>query len=150
MAEPQLYPRPPSPEEHVRKQGGEVELFSRISKNVNNIAASLRILEERYTTLRSKTQVSEQSLIELEKEVTSDVKILSEDIVELKREIKDISDKLGLITAEIKNLVNKNEFKIMERYLDMWQPMNFVTRDELNKLLKEHKKTQNTSTREEE
>lgn len=125
----------PPPEEHVRKQAADADLFGRISKNVNNLAASLRILEERYSTLRSKSQVSEQNMIELEKEVTEDVKMLSEDLVELKHELSDIKDKLRLISGEMKNLADKHEFRVMERYLDMWQPMNFVTRDELNKLL---------------
>lgn len=141
MVEPSLFPKEVSPaEEHVRKQSADSELIGRISKNVNNTAASLRILEERYSTLRNKSQVSEQNIIDLEKEVTEDIKMLSEDLVELKREMNDLKDKLRLISGEITNLVNKNEFKVMERYLDMWQPMNFVTRDELNRLLEEKKK----------
>jgi seryl-tRNA synthetase len=140
MVEPSLFPRQVTPEEHVRKQSADTELFGRISKSVNNIAASLRILEERYSTLRNKNQVSEQNIIELEKEVTNDIKLLSEDMVELKRELADVKEKLRLISAEMEKLVNKNEFRIMERYLDMWQPMNFVTKDELNRLLEERNK----------
>lgn len=140
MAEPRLFPKEVSAEEHVKKQSADPGLISRISKNVNNLGASLRILEERYSTLRNKNQVTEQNLIDLEKELNTDIKMLSEDTVELKRELKDINDKLRLISNEIKNLVDKNEFKTMERYLDMWQPMNFVTRNELNKLLEEKKK----------
>lgn len=137
MTEPQLFPKQPSPEEHVRKQSADAEFLGRISKNVNSIAASLKILEERYSTLRNRGQVSEQNLIELEKEITRDVKTLSEDLVEIKREADDVKDKLRLISAEMTNLVDKNDFKVMERYLDMWQPMNFITRDELNKLLEQ-------------
>ena len=129
MAERNLYPNQASPHpEHPKKQSAEVELFGKISKNVNNVAASLRILEERYSNLRNRSQVSEQSTIELEKEVTKDIKMLTEELIDLKRDLNDIKEKLGLISAEMTNLVNKNEFKVMERYLDMWQPMNFVTR----------------------
>lgn len=137
-----MFPREVSPEEHVRKQSADAELFGRISKNVNNIAASLKILEERYSNLRNRGQVSEQNLIDLEKEVTRDIKLVSEEVVELKRELDDIREKLRLISAEMKNLVNKNDFRVMEKYLDMWQPMNFVTRNELNKLLAQKKKTE--------
>ena len=139
MADPSLYPNQPNPEEHVRKQSADMEMLNKISKNVNNLAASLRIIEERFSTLRNKSQVSEQNIIEIEKSVTTDIKMLSDDIVDLKHNIKDIKDKLTLMKAEMGNLVNKNDFKIMERYLDMWQPMNFVTRNELNNLLKDKK-----------
>ena len=81
-------------------------------------------------------------MAKLEKEVTNDIKMISEDLVEVKREMKDIKDKLILIKAELGNLASKNELKIMERYIDMWQPMNFITRNELNKLLEEKRKTQ--------
>lgn len=141
MVEPTTFPRQgPTPEEHVRKQGADAELLGRISKNVNNIAASLRILEERYSTLRNKTQVSEQNIIDLEKDVTSDIRLLSDDSVDLKRDIKDVKDKLRLISAEMKNLVKKHEFRVIDRYLDMWQPMNFVTKNELNRLIEEKQK----------
>jgi len=140
MVEPTLFPRqPPQPEEHIRKQGADTAWISRLSKKINALAVSLKILEERYSTLKERTQVSEQNMIEMEKELRGDIKMLSEDVMDIKRELKDLNDKLRLISAEIKNLVNKNDFKVMERYVDMWQPMNFVTREELNKLLEEKK-----------
>ncbi len=135
MAEPNLFPRDAKPEEHIKKQTPDTEFLSRISKNVNNLAASLKILEERYSTLRNRTQVSEQNMVDMEKELSKDVKMVSEEVVELKHEISEVRDKLGLISREIGNLVNKNDFRIMERYLEMWQPMNFVTRKELNKMI---------------
>ncbi|MBU1198204.1 MAG: hypothetical protein KKF46_07450 [Nanoarchaeota archaeon] len=137
MVEPTLFPREVSPEKHIKKQSADADLFGRISKTVNSVAANLRILEERYSTLRSKSQVSEQNIIELEKELSTDIKSISEDVVDLKREVNDVKDKIRLISNEIKNLANKNDFKVIERYLDMWQPMNFVTRAEINKLLAE-------------
>lgn len=144
MAEPSLFPKEVNPQEHIKKQAGDAELFGRISKSVNNIAASLRILEERYSNLRNKSQLSEQSIIGLEKDVTRDTKMLSEELVDAKRELNDLKDKLRLISMEMKNLVNKNEFRVLERYLDMWQPMNFVTRDELNRILEEKKKQEDS------
>jgi hypothetical protein len=129
--------QPPPPEEHIRKQPVDIEMVGRIAKNVNSLAANLRILEERYANLRNRLQASEQGVIALDKDIRTDIKLLNEDVLELKKEINDIKDKLRLIGGEIKNLVNKNEFKVVERYLDIWQPMNFVTRNELKKMLEE-------------
>jgi hypothetical protein len=145
MVEPTFFPNEvsPAPPPPSKKQPVDADVVGRVSKNVNSLAANLRILEERYATLRNKSQVSEQGIISLEKEVRSDIKMLSGDVLELKRDINDIKDKLRLIGAELKNLVNKDEFRVMERYLDMWQPMNFVTRNELNKLLEQKEKEKN-------
>ena len=138
MAEPSFLPSPPPPmEEHVKKQAMDPELFGRISKNVNSLAANLRILEERYANLRNRLQNSEQNIISLDRDIRGDIKLLSDEMIDLKRDVSDIKDKLRLIGGEIKNLANKNDFKVVERYIDMWQPMNFVTKNELKKMLEE-------------
>lgn len=137
MVEPSIFPGPgtPPPPPAAKKQPVDLEMFGKISKNVNSIAANLRIIEERFSTLRNKSQIVEQGMISLEKDLRGDIKSLSEDVIELKHELGDIKDKLRLISAELNNLVKKNEFKVMEHYVDMWQPMNFVTRNELNRII---------------
>jgi len=146
MVEPNFFPQemspPPPAQPPPKKQGVDPEVFNKISKNVNSLAANLRIIEERYSTLRNKTQVSEQGMISLEKDMRGDIKLLSEEMLELKRELNDLKDKLRLIGAEMKNLVSKNEFKVMEHYVDMWQPMNFVTRNELSRVIEQKGKEQ--------
>jgi hypothetical protein len=145
MVEPNMYHgNAPPPDDRARRPTPDADFIGKISKNVNNVAANLRIMEERYANLRNKSQVSEQNMIAFEKELRNDIKFLSEDMVDLKRELNDIRDKLRLISSEMKNLVNKNDFKIMERYVDLWQPMNFVTRAELNRWIADKDKAENT------
>jgi len=145
MVEPSFYPDSEAsiPQQPIKKQAPDFEAFNRISKNVNNVAANLRILEERYSTLRNKSQVSEQSMISMEKDIRADIRLLTDDLVDLKRDLSDIKDKLRIISGEIGNLVKKEDFKVVERYVDMWQPMNFVTRNELNKLIGSNKGKEN-------
>lgn len=135
MAGPALFQKPPAPQGHQKKQPVSPELFEKLAKDVNTTAANLRIMEERYALMRNKSQLSEQSIIDIDRGVTKDIKLLSDDMTELKHELRDIMDKVRLIDEEMRNLVDKNEFRVIERYVDMWQPMSFVTRGELNKLL---------------
>jgi hypothetical protein len=136
--------QPQPSQAHGKKQTIDAQMFERISKDVNTIGANLRILEERYSLMRNKSQVTEESMIDLEKDLSKDLKMLNEDITDLKHELKDIIDKLRLIDAEMKNLTKKEDFKVVERYLDMWQPMEFVTRNELDRLIEEKKKEAET------
>lgn len=130
-----MFQKPLAPQAHQRKQPVSPELFEKLAKDVNTTAANLRIMEERYALMRNKSQLSEQSIIDLDRGMTNDIKLLSDDMTELKHELRDIMDKVRLIDQEMRNLVDKNEFRVIERYVDMWQPMSFVTRNELNKLL---------------
>ena len=133
-------PPPPPGMQHVKKQAVDPDMFDKVAKGVNSMAASLRILEERYSLMRNKDQLSEQNMISLEKSVNKDFKMLSDELTELKHSINDLMDKLRLISEELKNLVDKDEFRVLDRYLDMWQPMNFVTHDELTRMLEEKRK----------
>ncbi|MFH0869475.1 MAG: hypothetical protein V1866_00280 [archaeon] len=139
MAGPELFQKPPGPQAHQKKQPVSPELFEKLAKDVNTTAANLRIMEERYALMRNKSQLSEQSIIDLDRGATKDIKLLSDDMTELKHELRDILDKVRLIDEEMHNLVDKNEFRVIERYVDMWQPMSFVTRNELNKIIEEKK-----------
>jgi hypothetical protein len=134
-------PPPPGPGAIPKKKpAASPEMFEKLSSTANSLAANLRILEERYSLMRSKSQLSEQSMIELEKSVTKDIKSLSDELTDLKHEVNDLMDKLRLISEELRNLVEKDDFRVLEKYVDMWQPMNFVTRNELMKLLEQKNK----------
>jgi predicted nucleic acid-binding Zn-ribbon protein len=135
---PGAIPPPPGQAmQHNKKQNVDPEMFDKVAKGVNSMAANLRILEERYSLMRSKSQMTEQNMITLEKNANKDFKTLSDEIIEIKHTINDLTDKLRLISEELRNLVDKNEFKVLERYMDLWQPMNFVTRNELTRMLEE-------------
>ncbi|MBN2142407.1 hypothetical protein JW711_03685 [Candidatus Woesearchaeota archaeon] len=132
---------PPPPQrpsaKPVKKMPATMDAFEKMGKDVNTIGANLRILEERFVLMRNKSQVSEGGMIELERGLSKDLKMINDDILDLKHELKDIMDKLMLINNEMKNLTKKEEFKVIERYLDMWQPMEFLTRKEFDRLIEE-------------
>ena len=115
MVEPSFYPGDVGPpQQAVKKPAPDFEAFNNISRNVNNVAANLRILEERYSTLRNKSQVSEQSMISMEKDIRGDIRLLSDDLLDLKRNLNDIKDKLRLISGEINNLVKKEDMIVQD------------------------------------
>jgi predicted nucleic acid-binding protein len=123
--------------EHVKKHSNSPEVTGELSKKINSLASNLKMIEERFSTLKNKSQVSEKEIIEIEKDFESDMRIITDDVVEVKRQVRDISDKLRLMSQEIKNLAGKDDLKIIERYVDMWQPMDFVTRKELERMIEE-------------
>lgn len=105
--------------------------FEKVSKKTTTIGSILRVLEERYTNLRRKMQMTDQNLLEFEKDMRSEIKALGNDLLELKRSVSEINENLIMMSSELKNSVKQYDFKVIEKYVDMWQPMNFVTREEL-------------------
>lgn len=141
MVEPQLFPDQPNVQDHVqmhknehsKKDSKEMELAG---SQLNNVATRLKILEERYSTLRKKSQTTEHSIIEVEKNHYDDLRIINDDITEIKHRMREIVEKVSLLTDEVQNFAPRNELDVMRKYVEYWQPMDFVTRKEVNDFLR--------------
>src|SRR3989344_1884920 len=135
MAEPSLFPDAPSPpsEQELTRKGPAVSTAT--SQAVTALGARLRVLEERYTNLRHKTQLTDQNMIELEKGLKGEVKRMLGTLDEMKKELDEISRRALQLVDEVKNTVKQSDFKVVEKYLEFWDPLKFVTREEAERVL---------------
>ncbi len=136
MTEPKLFPEGPTPEEHVAKHQNKEETLQPINTKVNDIATRLKILEERYMTLKKKSQLGEQNIVEAQKDHFEELQILNENLMETKHAIRDITEKVSLLSQEVSNFATKNDLTVLQRYVEFWEPMDFVTRKEVNAFLR--------------
>lgn len=136
MAEPQLFPNQPDPEQHVAQHKGKETAMQPVATRVNDIATRLKILEERYSTLRKKSQLTEQNIIESDKSNFNEIRLIQENLLDVKRSVKNLTEKLSLLTDEITTFASQNDFTVLRRYVDFWQPLDFVTRKEVNDFLR--------------
>ncbi|MGM5481032.1 MAG: hypothetical protein ACQESE_01335 [Nanobdellota archaeon] len=135
--DPKLFPNQPDPDEHVKKHHeGQESPFEPVKETVNDIATRLKILEERYSILRKKTLLAEHNIIDLEKESSEELRLVNDDILDLKKVIKEVNEKLTLLNDEVENFVNTPEFTKLKKYVGFWNPMDFVTRKEVNDFLR--------------
>jgi len=111
--------------------------ISPVSEELESTINRLRVLEERYTNLQIELKVTEENMINRGKKLTTDVKALTSDINELKKEINEIKDKVLMIIKELQSCAKKEEIKVLQRYVEMWQPMNFVTHKEVEDIINE-------------
>ncbi|MBN1157065.1 hypothetical protein JXA85_05580 [Candidatus Woesearchaeota archaeon] len=108
-----------------------------ISNELNNVSRRVRIMEERYINLRRKTQVTDQNMLLNNRKLSTEIKMVADDVKEVKRELADIQTKMKLIVKELKECAKKEEMIVVQKYIDMWEPINFVTRNEVEKMVKE-------------
>jgi hypothetical protein len=64
------------------------------------------------------------------------MQILSEDILDIKKSISEVIEKMNLLEGEVDAFASRREFKILDRYVNFWQPVDFVTRKEVNDFLR--------------
>ncbi len=121
------------------ERGGDREeaAFHRVSKRVNAVADRLGVVEERLANLRRKEGLTEQSLLDFEREARSELRALTSRLTELSRAITELKEAVGAMRSELEGVVKKPDFLVLQHYLDLWEPVRFVTRDEARLLLEE-------------
>ena len=108
-----------------------------VQKTVNQLNARLKMNEERFSELRKKMQFIEQSMISNQKKVNRELKTLVSDITDSKKVITDIKSKMGLIIKELQLSASKEDVDVLRKYLDLWQPVKFVTATQVEKIIEE-------------
>ncbi len=126
---PGLFAPKPKQNPDLDKQVAEV------SGELNNISRRLRVIEERYTNLRKKTQVTDQNMLTANKRVMTEVQTAHEQVDEMKKDLQDMKDKFKIMIRELKECAKHQDVEVLQKYINMWEPINFITRESALKLI---------------
>ncbi|NTV22893.1 MAG: hypothetical protein HGA85_00770 [Nanoarchaeota archaeon] len=110
------------------------------SKQLDDVMRRLRLLEDRYSSIRKKSQFIEQNLLKDTKDVFEEIRVLHTDLSDLRLQFSELSEKMGKLNEEVAGSVSKTELDVVAKYLDFWQPLNFITREEAVKMIEEYKR----------
>ena len=141
VQEPSLPPPPPKKHEGILKFGHaqqqESPDFSGMTTDMNTLSRRLRLLEESVTNLRRFFQVTEENIIAKNKHYSAEIKTLTSDINEIRKEIQELKDKLLLVIREFQTVARKEDVKVLEKYINLWNPIKFVTQNEVEQIINE-------------
>lgn len=104
---------------------------------LSSVSRRLVTLEERHTNLDRKIQVTGNNMLGENKRIHEELRLINSDILELKRGLNELTEKVSLIIDELKTSASKEEFEVLKKYIEYWEPLNFVTRNEVEKLIDE-------------
>ncbi|HII64377.1 TPA: hypothetical protein HA295_02710 [Candidatus Woesearchaeota archaeon] len=102
-----------------------------------SIERRVRALEQSLTNLRKIVQVTEENILVKNRHVATDIKTLTSDINELRRELHDLRDKMVLVIKEMQSLARQEDVKVLERYIAMWNPVKFVTQAQAEEVVED-------------
>ncbi|MFH1916082.1 MAG: hypothetical protein ABIJ21_02355 [Nanoarchaeota archaeon] len=104
-----------------------------LSLSISDIGSRLRVLEERYANLRKKTQITDQNLIETEKGMMKELEELNQQVMDLKHGLFEINEKITTMLGELSNCVKEYDFNVYAKYIELWEPANFITKNEVGR-----------------
>lgn len=117
--------------------------INEIVYQLNIIERRLRVLEERFTDLSRQMQVIEKNMLNERKIITKEIKVINSDILDIKRDSNSDKSKIDMIISELKSFARKDEIEVLRKYVELWEPVNFVTRNEIEKIIHEKLREQN-------
>ena len=95
----------------------------------------LRLLEERYGKVRERLILINQNMIDEFKLFTTSVETLSEEIKLLRQEMEEIKSITQSLLRASKQFADKKDVKVLEKYINVWNPMNFATQKDLERAM---------------
>ena len=72
----------------------------------------------------------------------TEVHATHDDIDDMKKNISDMVDKLKIMVRELKECAKHQDVEVLNKYINLWQPINFVTRDTVSKIIQDEVESQ--------
>ena len=112
-----------------------------IYQDPNQILAEIvnraRSLESKYNLLGERLLVINQNMIGQFKKNSTEFKAINDDLKELRSEVFKIKETIKDLSRELQFFATKEHIKALEKYINLWDPMKFLTEEDLNKILDE-------------
>jgi hypothetical protein len=110
-----------SPQQPAFDQGKMYVWIKGVETKVNNLIRELDVIKNDF--------------IRKANDLKDNVKSLNDDMLELKREQEKTSQNMDLIIKELKKTAGIEEVQTIKKYIEFWNPMNFVTQRDLDRAI---------------
>ena len=104
---------------------------------LNSTNRRIKMLEEKYTTLKSRSRVTEQNMLQKNKNFFIEIKTLNLELTEVKKDINELKDKILSLIKEMDSFARRENVDILKKYIDLWNPVNFVTKNDVDAIVRE-------------
>ncbi len=107
-----------------------------LSYVLSDMNARVRVLESKYSLFGERLLIINQNMIEEYKKTIRDMKSMQAELSELKKEVFYLKEVLNDFNKEFDMFARKDSVKILEKYINLWNPMNFVTEQDVISIIK--------------
>ena len=105
-----------------------------------DVASRVRTVEGQYNMLRDRVLIVNNNMIGQYKKKNSEMNELNKDIKEVKEEIFKLKEAIRHLLSDVEQFARKDQVTVLEKYINLWNPMKFVTQTEVIRLIEKHSK----------
>ena len=92
----------------------------------------VKALEVKINKLTREFELIKNESIRRNNDNRKDFKHLTEEVLEFKNNQDKISQKMDIIIKELKKTAGIEEVQVLKKYIEFWNPLNFVTQKDLD------------------
>ncbi|VVB82740.1 Uncharacterised protein [uncultured archaeon] len=100
----------------------------------NDVNSRMRDIEEKQRVLRDRLLLIGQNLIEIKEKSNLKMTEIKKDIETMKQDISRLSSFLDSVSSEFSKFAKKDDLEILIKQAKMFQPMEFVRKEDLKNL----------------
>jgi len=107
------------------------------SDKLNILASRVRVSEQRTSEIRNKILMIEHNMLTNHKKALTEIKSLQTQIMEMKHSMTAVQDRIITVIKELRLMASKEDVGVMKRYVELWNPMKFVSVDQVDRIIDE-------------
>jgi len=111
-----------------RELGGVAALLSDFSTRIND-------LEERNRMIKERVDVISQTLLKQGDKLNKEITALREELRTVRDDIDRIKEAVEHIVNESSEFARREELKVFERYIKMFEPLKYATEDDVKRIV---------------
>ena len=108
----------------------------------------VRVLESRYSLMRDRLFLINQNMISEYKKLNKDIKFLSDEVKDVKQDLTEIKSLMRNFINELQGFAKKDDLKVVQKYLEIINPVNFMTEEDVKKIIRGEKHSKGHANRE--
>ena len=108
-----------------------------INKKIAELSERTRLLEERVKELRESLHVVDQTMQRRTKALKDSINDIREEISSLRAQMTELRSAVRRIINDLGNTARKSDVKLIEKYIELIDPTNIVTRKDVERIVEE-------------
>ena len=114
-----------------QKSDANLDMIHTQNNAIFSVVEKQKTLETNLELAEEKINLIDYNSIENFKKIFEEIRDLKKENMPIKENIEEISETNKKIISQLKKVALKDEILKIEKYIDFWQPLEFVTKEKL-------------------
>jgi hypothetical protein len=94
-----------------------------------------KALESKINGLRREFDLVKNNSTRSGQDSKQSIQNINTELTDLQHKVSKMDEKLDLIVAELKKTAGNEELEVLKKYIEFWNPMEFVTQKDIDRIL---------------